>query len=63
MGKYLFVCQIYVDDVIFDSTNKFFCDQFSKIMMDIFEMSMVEVLTFFLEFQIKQVKEELSLAK
>jgi hypothetical protein len=63
MGKYLFVCQIYVDDVIFDSTNKFFCDQFSKIMMDIFEMSMVGVLTFFLEFQIKQVKEELSLAK
>jgi hypothetical protein len=63
MSKYLFVCQIYVDDIIFDYTNKFFCDEFSKIMTDIFEMSMVGVLTFFLEFQIKQVKEELLLAK
>jgi hypothetical protein len=34
MGKDLFVCQIYVDDIIFDSTNKFFCDEFSKIMTD-----------------------------
>jgi hypothetical protein len=34
MGKVLFVCQIYVDDIIFDSTNKSFCDEFSKIMTD-----------------------------
>jgi hypothetical protein len=26
MGNYLFVCQIYVDDIIFGSTNKSFCD-------------------------------------
>jgi hypothetical protein len=32
MGKDLFVCQIYVDDIIFDSTKKSFCDEFSKIM-------------------------------
>jgi hypothetical protein len=57
IGKDLFVCQIYVDDIIFGSTNKSFCDEFSKIMTDRFEMSMMEVLTFFLEFQIKQVKE------
>jgi hypothetical protein len=57
MGKYLFVCQIYVDDIIFGSTNKSFCDEFSKIMTDRFEMSMMEVLTFFLGFQIKQAKE------
>jgi hypothetical protein len=57
MGKDLFVCQIYVDDIIFNSTNKFFCDEFSKIMMDMFEMSMMGVLTFFLAFQIKQAKE------
>ena len=50
MGKYLFVCQIYVDDIIFGSTNKSFCDEFSKIMMDRFEMSMMGVLTFFLGF-------------
>jgi hypothetical protein len=58
MGKYLFICQIYVDDIIFDSTNKSFCDEFSKIITDRFEMSMMWVLTFFLEFQIKQAKEE-----
>jgi hypothetical protein len=57
MGKDLFVCQIYVDDIIFGSTNKSFCDEFSKIMTDRFEMSMMGVLTFFLGFQIKQVKE------
>jgi hypothetical protein len=57
MGKDLFVCQIYVDDIIFGSTNKSFCDEFSKIMMDRFEMSMMGVLTFFLGFQIKQAKE------
>jgi hypothetical protein len=34
MGKVLFVCQIYVDDIIFGSTNKSFCDEFSKIMTD-----------------------------
>jgi hypothetical protein len=58
MGKDLFVCQIYVDDIIFGSTNKSFSDEFSKIMTDRFEISMMEVLTFFLRFQIKQVKEE-----
>jgi hypothetical protein len=53
MGKDLFVCQIYVDDIIFGSTNKSFCDEFSKIMTDRFEMSMMGVLIFFLVFQIK----------
>jgi hypothetical protein len=57
MGKDLFVCQIYVDDIIFGSTNKSLCDEFSKIMMDRFEISMMVVLTFFLGFQIKQAKE------
>jgi hypothetical protein len=41
MGGDFFVCQIYVDDIIFGSTNKFFCDEFSKIMTDRFEMSMM----------------------
>jgi hypothetical protein len=58
IGKYLFICQIYVDAIIFDSTNRFFCDEFSKIMTDRFEMYMMLVLAFFLRFQIKQAKEE-----
>jgi hypothetical protein len=57
MVKDLFVCQIYVDDIIFGSTKKSFCDEFSKIMTDRSEMSMMGVLTFFLGFQIKQAKE------
>jgi hypothetical protein len=57
MGKDLFVCQIYIDDAIFSSTNKSFCDEFDKIMIDMFEMSMMGVLTFFLKLQIKQGKE------
>jgi hypothetical protein len=57
MGKDLFICQIYVDDIIFGSTNKSFCDEFIKIMTDRFEMFMMGVLTFFLGFQIKQAKE------
>jgi hypothetical protein len=57
MGKDLFVCKIYVDDIIFGSTNKLFCDDFSKIMTDMFEKFMMGVLTFFLRFQIKQAKE------
>jgi hypothetical protein len=56
MGKDLFVCQIYVDDIMFDSTNKSFCEEFSKIMMNMFKISIMGVLTFFLGFQIKQAK-------
>jgi hypothetical protein len=57
MSKDLFVCQIYVDAIIFGSTNKSFCDEFSKIITDSFEMSMMRELTFFLGFQIKQVED------
>src|SRR5438552_12101725 len=53
----LFVCQIYVDDIIFGSTNKAFCEDFSRIMTKRFEMSMMGELKFFLGFQIKQLKE------
>jgi hypothetical protein len=47
VAKYLFICQIYVDDIIFGSTNKSTCEEFSRIMIQKFEMSMmggVEVL-------------------
>ncbi len=37
----LFVCQIYVDDIIFGSTNEKFCEEFSKVMTNRFEMSMM----------------------
>jgi hypothetical protein len=50
MDTDLFVCQIYVDDIIFSSTNKSFCNEFSKTMTDRFDMSMMDELTFFLRF-------------
>ena len=30
----IFVCQLYVDDIIFGSSNKAFNDEFSKLMTD-----------------------------
>jgi hypothetical protein len=50
VDKDLFICQIYVDDIIFGSTNQSFCVEFSKIMADRFKMSMMGELKFFLEF-------------
>jgi hypothetical protein len=57
MANDLFVCQIYVDDIIFGSTNKSTCEEFSRIMVQKFEMSMMGELRYFLGFQIKQLQE------
>ena len=51
--KDLFICQIYIDDIIFGSTNEKFCEEFSRIMTKRFETSMMDELKFFLSFQIK----------
>src|SRR4051812_31822735 len=53
----IFVCQLYVDDIIFGSTNQAFNDEFSKLMTETFEMSMMGELRFFLGFEIKQLRE------
>jgi hypothetical protein len=55
MDKDLFACQIYVDDIIFGSSNASFCEEFSKIMIDRFDMSMMGELKYFLDFKIKQL--------
>jgi hypothetical protein len=57
IAKYLFICQIYVDDIIFGSTNKSSYEEFSRIMIQKFEMSMMGELKHFLGFQIKQLQE------
>jgi hypothetical protein len=57
IAKDLFICQIYVDDIIFGSTNKSSCEEFSRIMIEKFEMSMMGELKYFLGFQIKQHQE------
>ena len=50
--------QIYVDDIIFGSTNASLCKEFSKLMQDEFEMSMTRELKFFLGIQVNQSKDE-----
>jgi hypothetical protein len=52
----LFICQLYVDDIIFGYANKAFNDEFAKLMTDKFEMSMMGELGFFLGFEVKQLK-------
>jgi hypothetical protein len=53
----LFVCQIYVDDIIFGITDEKFCEEFSRVMTNRFEMSMMGELKYFLGFQVKQLRE------
>jgi hypothetical protein len=54
----IFVCQIYVNDIIFGSTNQKSCEEFSNVMTQKFEMSMMGELTYFLGFQVKQLKDD-----
>ncbi|GJR33760.1 retrovirus-related pol polyprotein from transposon TNT 1-94 [Tanacetum coccineum] len=56
-NSHTIIVQIYVDDIIFGSTCQEHCDDFSKIMHDEFEMSMMGELNFFLGQQIKQLKD------
>nr|ABF96928.1 retrotransposon protein, putative, Ty1-copia subclass [Oryza sativa Japonica Group] len=57
IGADFFMCQIYVDDIIFGSTNEVFCREFGDMMSREFEMSMIGELSFFLGLQIKQLKD------
>jgi hypothetical protein len=57
------VCQIYVNDIVFGSTDEKFYEEFSRVMTNRFEMSMMGELKFFLGFQVKQLRKELFCAK
>nr|GEW12619.1 uncharacterized mitochondrial protein AtMg00810-like [Tanacetum cinerariifolium] len=50
----ILLVQVYVDDIIFGSTNKELCKAFEKLMKDKFHMSSMGELTFFLGLQVKQ---------
>ncbi|XP_072077812.1 uncharacterized protein [Arachis hypogaea] len=49
--------KIYVDDIIFGSTNEDLCADFAKLLTNEFDMSMMGELNFFLGLQIKQTAE------
>ncbi|GKD12013.1 retrovirus-related pol polyprotein from transposon TNT 1-94 [Tanacetum coccineum] len=53
-GEDILLVQIYVDDIIFGSTNPVFSNRFAKLMKDNFEMSMMGEMKFFLGLQILQ---------
>ncbi|GJT73785.1 putative ribonuclease H-like domain-containing protein [Tanacetum coccineum] len=54
--KDIMLVQVYVDDIIFGSTNKSWCDEFEALMQSRFQMSSMGELTFFLGLQVKQNK-------
>ena len=54
----ILVVQIYIDDIIFGTTNESLCQEFSKVMQGEFEISMIGELTFFLGLQVKQIKDD-----
>ncbi|GKF09778.1 retrovirus-related pol polyprotein from transposon TNT 1-94, partial [Tanacetum coccineum] len=53
-GEDILLVQIYVDDIIFCSTNPKLSKRFEKLMHNKFEMSMIGELKFFLGIQIQQ---------
>nr|GEV28311.1 hypothetical protein [Tanacetum cinerariifolium] len=50
----ILLVQVYVDNIIFGSTNKDLCKAFEKLMKEKFLMSSIGELTFFLGLQVKQ---------
>ncbi|GKE48482.1 uncharacterized mitochondrial protein-like protein [Tanacetum coccineum] len=53
-GNDLLLVQIYVDDIIFASTNTAMCDEFANLMTTKFKMSMMGQMSFFLGLQTSQ---------
>ncbi|GKB12569.1 retrovirus-related pol polyprotein from transposon TNT 1-94 [Tanacetum coccineum] len=53
-GNDILLVQIYVDDIIFASTNTAMCDEFANQMTTKFKMSMMGKMSFFLGLQISQ---------
>ncbi|GKC85450.1 putative ribonuclease H-like domain-containing protein [Tanacetum coccineum] len=50
----IMLVQVYVDDIIFGSTKRSWCDEFEALMKSKFQMSSMGELTFFLGLQVKQ---------
>ncbi|GJY96842.1 retrovirus-related pol polyprotein from transposon TNT 1-94 [Tanacetum coccineum] len=54
IGKHILLVQIYIDDIIFASTNPKSCETFAKEMSSTFKMSMMGQMSFFLGLQDSQ---------
>nr|GEX10698.1 hypothetical protein [Tanacetum cinerariifolium] len=53
----ILLVQVYVDDIIFDSTKKELCIAFERLMHEKFQMGSIGELTFFLGSQVKKKKD------
>ncbi|GKD98746.1 retrovirus-related pol polyprotein from transposon TNT 1-94 [Tanacetum coccineum] len=53
-GGDILLVKVYVDDIIFGSTNLYFSKRFANLMKNNFEMSMMGELKFFLGLQVHQ---------
>jgi len=58
-GRLFILVQIYIDDIIFGATNESLCQEFSELMQNDFEMSLMGELKFFLGLQLKQCKDRI----
>nr|GEV05319.1 hypothetical protein [Tanacetum cinerariifolium] len=61
-GEFLLV-QVYVDDIIFGSSNPQLCREFETLMHEKFQMSAIGELTFFLGLQVLQKKDGIFLSQ
>nr|GEU78910.1 putative ribonuclease H-like domain-containing protein [Tanacetum cinerariifolium] len=52
--KDIMLVQVYMDDIIFGSTKKSWCDEFEELIKNRFQISSMGELTFFLGLQVKQ---------
>nr|GEW35573.1 putative ribonuclease H-like domain-containing protein [Tanacetum cinerariifolium] len=59
----ILLVQIYVDDIIFGSTNKDLCKAFEKLMKNKFQLSSIGELTFFLGLQVKQKQDRIFISQ
>ncbi|GJV10544.1 putative ribonuclease H-like domain-containing protein [Tanacetum coccineum] len=59
----IMLVQVYVDDIIFGSTKKSWCDEFEALMKSRFQMSSMGELTFFLRLQVKQKEDSIFISQ
>ncbi|GJY66287.1 putative ribonuclease H-like domain-containing protein [Tanacetum coccineum] len=59
----IILVQVYVDDIIFGSTKKSWCDEFEALMKSRFQMLSMGELTFFLRLQVKQKEDGLFISQ
>nr|GEX77866.1 retrovirus-related Pol polyprotein from transposon TNT 1-94 [Tanacetum cinerariifolium] len=59
----ILIVQVYVDDIIFGSTNKELCKAFEKLIKDKFQMSFMGELTFFLGLKVKRNDDEIFISQ